>query len=420
MPPDRLHFEKHVLKNGITLFTHDHEVPFFELRVLIPIGSVHSVPENPGGMHGVAHFLEHILLNRSQKYPEKHSFDRFVMLSGGYINATTKPFVTDFELRARADLAEKAIPGFFSHIFEPLFVEEDIELEAGIVSNERKQKERYYPGTTEFTHYMYTQWKRDQLYSLSQSLGAESDLKTLTTEKLKAFHANYFQKDIVVFIGGTFPREVVIEYLERVPVQEIRLTEALESSSWGNRSYHTHSFRDIEHTIYMYGGITGELSEAEENGISFVGKYVTDSTHGVLYNWLRKEKGWSYSVYFSLWYLGKKGGDWNIEIPLNDDRNVEAVRKELHDRMLSALHNTTEVHVEVDRLLSDQLFRFQTLQERMDTAVDMYLERKVVHSEEKLRELMSRYFKDIDFLMDIYRRYFTPEIAGEFLALPQR
>ena len=73
---DRKEFEVHTLPNGITVHSHKMDVPYFSIRAVLPIGVVHAHAGNIGGIPGIVHFLEHELFHRSERHPEKDSFEK--------------------------------------------------------------------------------------------------------------------------------------------------------------------------------------------------------------------------------------------------------------------------------------------------------------------------------------------------------
>jgi predicted Zn-dependent peptidase len=140
---DRLIFESTQLDNGITVLAKPMDVPFAIAWLYIPVGHVH----NTGSvLPGTAHFLEHIAYNRSRLYHKPNQFQKMVELKGGDFDASTGFLTTEYDLSARSDMFGEAFKGLMSHVFEPIITQEDITLEASIISSERKMSSKWYPG----------------------------------------------------------------------------------------------------------------------------------------------------------------------------------------------------------------------------------------------------------------------------------
>ncbi len=85
-----IHFEKHILDNGLTVLIHqDLHTPLVTTNVLYKVGSRDESPERTG----FAHLFEHLMFGGS-KHAE--SFDDIIQLAGGECNAYTNADITNF------------------------------------------------------------------------------------------------------------------------------------------------------------------------------------------------------------------------------------------------------------------------------------------------------------------------------------
>lgn len=72
--------------------------------LVVPVGSL----QDPADHQGLAHFLEHMTLMGSQKYPQPDSLAEFLKLHGGSHNASTAPYRTAFYLEVENDALDGA------------------------------------------------------------------------------------------------------------------------------------------------------------------------------------------------------------------------------------------------------------------------------------------------------------------------
>lgn len=412
---DRLIFEKIVLQNGITVYSYPMDVPYTSVHLIIPLGHVHNIARViPGSFH----FLEHMIMKRSERYPDKNSFGRFVSLKGGEFNANTTVFHTEFELHVPQEIFKEASEGFLSHIFKPIMTEEDIALERGIIANERRRVGPFFPGSNSLSRHMMTEWKRAVPVTLRQMLGEDTDHLLITEATLKNAHEGYFNSGIYVFVGGSFDFNSMKRLLSKVAVRKHVFPGIYHSIRWHSKDFHIYPCGDINRHLYYMGGVFPAPDVRTDIVVSFIGKLLTNNVHGALYGWLREEKGWVYEVDFE-YNLNKIDAGWEIQVPLNSLEEVETVRKEIHEKIVSALKNEAHVSQEVERRKSESVFNYQTLNDILEYAQESQLFFGAIFSEEQIRAFLDE-CKDTKYLMSVYEKYFSPQVIGEFVAVSDR
>jgi predicted Zn-dependent peptidase len=416
MNEDRQYFETKKLKNGITVYSHSMDVPFFDISVIVPFGSSNSIPENPGGVNGIAHFLEHIVLNRSELNPEKDSFSRELSLKGGHVNASTNSRSTRLYCSAPVAIQDEAVKGLFSSVWKPILTnEEDLKIERTIVENERNRR-KYFPGSNEIGKYVFTEWMSDESLSKSQVFGTDTDLNAMVPEKLTQFHELYFTDQCIVLVGGGHSLDSIIEELEKVETKAITAQDKINPPGWAKMEYHSHEFKDIDYPTYYVGSIVNEFNYEDSYAVNFILRLLTNTVHGPLYKWTREEKGWTYGISYSHWTEPDRMS-WKINLPLNTVESAEEFRKEMHPRIIKALVDKVLIKKEVDRIAYNDLYSYQTLDDRLDIAAYSLRQNGRILSEQEYKNLNAK-MNNSELLLSIYKKYLSPEVTGELLALP--
>ncbi|WP_420885599.1 pitrilysin [Candidatus Profftia lariciata] len=82
----------------------------------LPVGSL----EDPNSQLGLAHYLEHLVLMGSKKYPQSDSFPEFLKKHGGRYNASTASYRTAFYLEVENDGLLQAVDRLADAIAAPL------------------------------------------------------------------------------------------------------------------------------------------------------------------------------------------------------------------------------------------------------------------------------------------------------------
>ena len=105
------------LNNDMTvLLVSDPKATKSLAAVSLPIGSI----ENPSSQLGLAHYLEHMVLMGSKKYPEPSSFSEFLQKHGGSHNASTAPHRTAYYFEVENGALEAATDRLADALAEPL------------------------------------------------------------------------------------------------------------------------------------------------------------------------------------------------------------------------------------------------------------------------------------------------------------
>lgn len=414
---DPLLFKHTILNNGIQLFTQKVEVPFARLHIIIPVGNAHAHAGNTGGAPAIAHLLEHLCMGRSQKYPKLHAFETKLSNCGGDWNAWTNPFYTEYYFEAPATEFQNLLPGFLSQVFEPVLAPEDITLQSSVLQNEGILK-KFYPGEDEIGEYKFTEWMSARCYPKAQLYGTKASLSRITPQQLDEYHQHYFSRNILILAAGNIDPEIIKAAALKVRTEPITLIESFESVIWNRRTFTTVPSSIIDAPLYCWGSFTHEVSVENLYTIQFICEYLTNPNTGVLTEWVRKEKGWSYALSNSVWY-DKSWIGWNIDIPLQNRRVVTEVRKELHERVRTALGNKKQVRTTAERLIKESCFAYQTISSRLDeTATMLTTFGQPITIKDRNRWLKETLSTPI--LKAAYNTFFAPEVSGEILFTPKK
>lgn len=105
------------LDNGMTVLLVSDEKATKSLAALaLPVGSL----ENPTDQLGLAHYLEHMVLMGSKRYPQPDNLAEFLKKHGGSHNASTASYRTAFYLEVENDALQPAADRLADAIAEPL------------------------------------------------------------------------------------------------------------------------------------------------------------------------------------------------------------------------------------------------------------------------------------------------------------
>ncbi len=130
---DPRHYQAIRLQNGmVVLLVSDPQAVKSLSALVVPVGSL----QDPADHQGLAHYLEHMTLMGSQKYPQPDSLAEFLKMHGGSHNASTAPYRTAFYLEVENDALNGAVDRLADAIAATLLDKKYAERERNAVNAE--------------------------------------------------------------------------------------------------------------------------------------------------------------------------------------------------------------------------------------------------------------------------------------------
>ena len=352
---DRLKPQIRVLSNGITIYHIPSDVPYVTARFVVPFGSGHNTGDI---VPGTFHFLEHVVLLRSKLYPGYREWGTKVGLVGGYSNAATSRSCTSYEVSVPV-AHEYLLDGLFSAVHYPVISAEDVIGERGVIRNERKMKERWYPGDDEIEHYMFTEWLLEDADYITQRLGSDENLENITAEYLQGIHEQYYRTGkAFLIISGSFDMDRIVSVLEQVQTTHAAPYFQERAFSWADPQYREVAFTDASRFTYHLGALAQKDIKSDIRCRFGLGM-LANSTHGPLFRWLRDEKKWVYGVNVQA-DSTYENMSFGISLPFSEYGHVAPARAELLDRIKAAFSDEALIAAEKERYLGQQTFQFST------------------------------------------------------------
>ncbi|QZN95324.1 pitrilysin [Symbiopectobacterium purcellii] len=114
---DPRNYQAITLDNGMTvLLVSDPQATRSLASLALPIGSL----DDPNSQLGLAHYLEHMVLMGSKRYPQADALAEFLKKHGGSHNASTAPYRTAYYLEVENAALQPALDRLADAIAEPL------------------------------------------------------------------------------------------------------------------------------------------------------------------------------------------------------------------------------------------------------------------------------------------------------------
>jgi len=416
---DRQLFEEYLLSNGMRLYHYGGDFPISSFRFQFPVGSAYATSDN-GFIPGEPHFLEHMLMNRSEKWPGAKELTRLLGMKAGDDNAATYPHHTIYMLDIPAQYAELAIDSLIDRTFHPVFAEEDVIRERGVIRNERSKMDKFFPGISHSSKYYNTEVIHDTLMRPEQRLGADADIEQITVETLwKAWDASIVTEGAVVISVGPHDVEMVKQKIETLPRKAGRQFKShIEQAYWVRPEFHTAEFENVSEPSLEVLWLRERPSLEEWVGVSFVMRLMVNSVQGVLYEELRRQKGWAYHM------------DWNTSLyidqcrygfyfPLNNLEEIEYTRGVLLERIQEGLASQILIKREIERRIAARAHTYQTATAIMGGASEDLRTYGRIYTEKEIEGAIQK-MASPEWRHHIQKTFFTRESFGETAFFPAK
>ncbi len=406
---DRVIFNSTELPNGITLFEKKTSDPFVCLQIIFPVGTAN----NAGAIiPGSFHFLEHMILDGKQGKICQHIIED----DGGKFNAGTSSFYSSYEVESTSENFSRDLQHLYANIFEPSFDESDIKMQRKIIENERKAQSPCFPGTNSVSQYLESSFKQTYAHDLKQRFGESSDLLQITSEYLLKLHSYYFNKNTKVVIAGNYDEKLVRSVFEKINTKEYVLSEEYQTSKWINKDFHIKEIIGTERFLYNFAGF-GKIEDIREYlKLSFLQRYLFNSSRGPIYKWLRDEIN-IYGIDFESANDGREF-EYSFEFPLDTMEEVEMVKSQLFGKIKEAVTNAELLEKYKRLVMGRQVFDFQSLQSVFNFAASSVRRYGHVINEEMIISVINEI--TVSSLADLAEKFFSKESLGQCVIIPKK
>lgn len=387
-------YKRITLTNGIRVIT--EFIPYvnsISIGFWIGSGSRYENSLN----NGVSHFIEHMIFKGTANRSSKQIAEEIESL-GGQINAFTGKEATCFYVKLLDEHFETGLDVLCDMIMNPRFSSEDIEKEKGVVQEEINMYEDS-PEDLVIDMLSRVTWKGDMLaYPI---LGTSETLKNFTRESiLEYYNRTYVPENMVISIAGNFEEEELIGKLEeRLSDWKKDAKGLMELSSPRMARNIVVKSKDIEqvHLALNFNGI--KLGDGDLYALLVVNNYLGGGTSSRLFQTLREEKGYVYTIYsFPSSYMNV--GTYTIYLALNEQYMKDAVKLIKGELNELSQKKMTEGQIKKakEQLKGNYILGLESVSSRMFGIGKAELLQKVVHEPKEILEKIDKIAPE-----DVYR-----------------
>ncbi|MCS6875964.1 MAG: insulinase family protein [Aquificaceae bacterium] len=347
------------LPNGVNLVVSKREdTQAVALHVWFRVGSAYEDYHQKG----MAHFLEHMLFNGSEKYPYGQ-MDYIVEGLGGNINAGTSKEYTFYHITIAKPYWKEALEVLYQLTQKPLLLEDMVEKEKPIVIEELRR------GKDSPTTLLWEEFEK-LFYKVSPYrhpiIGYEETIQKFNRDMLLEFYKNFYQPRnmFIVVVGDVDHQEVHAEVLKTFgkergqPVPKVDILP--EPDKFENRQKVIKDKR-VERAYWLIGWRAPSIGSKEYYALVVLDQILGNGRTSLFYRELR-EKGLVYSV--STGDFGRpKDNLFFVSATLDEERFQEVKQRTFElIRTLKERLTEEEVRKAKERIINAEAFAVERVE----------------------------------------------------------
>jgi predicted Zn-dependent peptidase len=278
-------FYKRKLDNGLTVLFEKRDLPVVATSVSVKFGSEYE----PAEIKGVAHFIEHLVF-KGTKNRTNQQISEDIEKKGGVINAFTSEEITCFWNKLPSRHIDTGIDVVSDLALNPLFKEEDINMERGVVLEEIKM----YKDRPEF--YVLEKIK-ELLYEKPFGMfnaGTFETMKMGRKEIVDTFNKNYSSNNMILAVVGRADFEEICKKAEKIFPKKISSIPNMKIVKKNGELIEKRKGIDQANIVLGYHApLAGDRDRYASEILDFI---LAGGMSSRLFHEIREKKGYAYAI----------------------------------------------------------------------------------------------------------------------------
>lgn len=273
------------------------------IQVLVGVGSNNETKE----INGISHFLEHLFFKGTKNRPNVGDIDEEIDRIGASHNALTTKEMTGFWIKSSVKDFDISLDIISDIILNPLFKEEEIEKERGVILQEINMYEdmpqqkvlRILP------EIMYG----DQSVG-RETLGTKESVSMIKKSDILKYRAeNYIAPNMVVIISGGISKDGIIKKIEQVflKIEKPGKIEKFDVDASQSEPRVKIFDKKIDQSHFALGTKAFDMFDEKRYALGILSAILGEKTSSRLFMEIRQKLGLAYYAWSTTWLMLKTG-----------------------------------------------------------------------------------------------------------------
>ncbi len=352
---------KIILDNGITIIAEKIDtVQSIAIGMFVHSGVVYESDK----MHGVSHFIEHMIFKGTAKRSAKKIASEFDRI-GGVLNAFTSKDFCCYYARVVKDKLEKAVDVLGDMIMNSVFPADEIERERRVILEEIKM---YEDSPDEIIHELLGQniWKNAKLGR--PILGTRETVGSMTRDDIyDIFESQYVSENLCICIAGNFEWDKLCSLIDK-KLKNMRQGKFIHSLQKVEPSSDASVYVKNMEQVHLTLGTEGvSFSDDRRFALTILNAAFGGGMSSRLFQEVREKRGLAYTVYSYHTSLANTGlfgiyaGTSMNQLPF-----VLAVCKKEMERFRQKGISSRELNATREQLEGNMLLGLESMTNRMN------------------------------------------------------
>ena len=317
----KFNYQKLITKNGLPIYFMDlPHAPTVAVGMLVKAGTREEIWPAEAGL---AHALEHMLFQGTQRLPTSREVSADIEDVGGIVNAWTTKEMTFYWRQVPANEAKRAFISLAEQIRFPLILEEKIATEMQNIIQELKRRNDDQP------HYLA--YRADQfLYGDhplgKDTLGLEDSLRNFQRVNFLAFWQKFYRfNNCSLIVAGRITGDKIMELTENLFV-DVRRSKVERQATKPKISTESELAieREIEQVHLLLAQLTPAANLPAAKHLSLFQTMISGGMSFPLFQEVRDKRGLCYSVHADT-ETWSDAGNFSIYVGTDPKRYREAI-----------------------------------------------------------------------------------------------
>jgi len=331
-------FTEHSYADGLRLIlAPDPSKEVSTALVMVGVGSRYEADD----IAGISHILEHMHYKGTKKWPTAIEVAEYIENIGGEHNAFTSKEYTGYYVKAAGKYLDKSLAFLSSIITEPLFPEDELEREKGVILEEVKMYEDL-PMEVASSRFEEALFGKNSLGR--DVIGTPESIKAVTRADLIQFKNDFYTAgNVVIVIAGNFGN-----YAEKKLINEIgRLfpfPQSIKKSYPNVAQPRTKNYslirRQIEQANIVIGFPGVSYQSPDKFNLKMLALILGGSMSSRMFCEIREKKGLAYAV--------RSGANSYLDLG-----SIETFAGVPHDKVIAAAKAIIGEYTKITQKISD-------------------------------------------------------------------
>ncbi len=349
---------------------------------------------------GMAHALEHMHFEGTEKFPTSGKLSGYLEEVGGTLNAWTQSEITFYYVHVPAEHVKRGVEILSQQLRASTFPEDKIASEMNVIIQEIRRRNDH---PSSFIHNTYNQLVYGNHPLGKDLLGTEESVAAFNREAFFNFKNRYYNSNnTVLIVAGRIEDKVALnlfdEFFSFVPGERNKRIAAEVPNSYAKTKMIN---KDIEQVHLVLGTTTGVAASQDASLLELFGYMISGGMSFPLFDEVRDKRGLCYEIHGG---LAKRSdvGNFSIYIGTDPKRYKEAI-----DATLDVIQQSKSDNILLDRAKTLRIGRLALYFEGMRNVIDIaandiaYLGAPRGYEETKL-EIEKSTIDDIERVVDKY------------------